>query len=89
MVLIVLLKVFYSKKPVFVGPSIFNFKSIINNGLKDKVFVQIKPEQISEAIKKFFEKKYNTEIKANINVFLKENQKDEDKLIKLISKYFD
>jgi 3-deoxy-D-manno-octulosonic-acid transferase len=76
------------KKPVIVGPSIFNFKSIINSGLKDKVFVQIKPEQISETIKKFFEEKYNSEFKANINVFLKENQKDEDKLIKLISKYF-
>ncbi|MFZ8988405.1 MAG: hypothetical protein ACO2Y3_03925, partial [Methylophilaceae bacterium] len=76
------------KKPVIVGPSIFNFKSIINSGLKDKVFVQIKPEQISETIKKFFEEKYNSEFKATVNIFLKENQKDEDKLIKLISKYF-
>ncbi len=76
------------KKLVVVGPSTFNFKSIINSGLKGKVFLQIKPDQISETIKKFFEKKYNTEFKENINVFLKENQKDEDKLIKLISKYF-
>ena len=76
------------KKPVVVGPSTFNFKSIINSGLKGKVFLQIKPDQISETIKKFFEKKYNAEFKENINVFLKENQKDENKLIKLISKYF-
>lgn len=76
------------KKPVIVGPSTFNFKSIINSGLKDKVFVQIKPEQIGETIKKFFKEKNTAEFKKNIKAFLKENQQDEDKLIKLISKYF-
>ena len=76
------------KKPVVIGPSTFNFKSIINHGLKGKVFLQIRPEQIGETIKKFFKEKNTAEFKKNIKAFLKENQQDEDKLIKLISKYF-
>lgn len=76
------------QKPTFVGPSIFNFKSIIDKGIESKVIQQIKLSGIAEAIIRFSDKKYKGNLKKNMGIFIKENQKDELKMMNLIKKYF-
>ena len=76
------------KTPCLVGPSIYNFLSIIQNGIAAKVIKQIAPDTIAVEINNFFRTKNKKVFEENLNKFLLENKKDEEKVIQLISKYF-
>jgi 3-deoxy-D-manno-octulosonic-acid transferase len=76
------------KTPCLVGPSIYNFLSIIQHGIAAKVIKQIAPDAIAVEINNFFKTKNKKVFEENLNKFLLKNKKDEEKVIQLISKYF-
>ena len=76
------------KTPCLVGPSIYNFLSIIQHGIAAKVITQIAPDTITVEITEFFKTKNKKVFEENLNKFLLKNKKDEEKIIQLISKYF-
>lgn len=76
------------KTPCLVGPSIYNFLSIIQNGIAAKVVKQITTNTIASEITNFFKNKNEKIFEKNLERFLAKNKKDEEKVIKLISRYF-
>jgi 3-deoxy-D-manno-octulosonic-acid transferase len=76
------------KTPCLVGPSIYNFLSIIQHGIAAKVIKQITPDAIAVEINNFFKTKNKKVFEQNLNKFLLKNKKDEERVIQLISKYF-
>lgn len=76
------------KTPCLVGPSTYNFLSIIEEGISAKVIKQISLNEIADEITDFFSKKNQKIFERNLIKFLSKNKKDEKKIIKLISKYF-
>ena len=76
------------KTPCLVGPSIYNFLSIIQHGIVAKIIRQIAPDNIAVEITNFFKTKNKKDFEKNLDNFLLKNKKDEEKVIQLISKYF-
>ena len=77
-------------KPIAVGPSIFNFKNIIEESQKkDLVFRFSEIEELEGIIFKLIKNKELEEnIKKKTNIFLKENAGASKKVLKLVSRYF-
>lgn len=76
------------KTPCLVGPSIYNFLSIIQHGISAKVIKQITPDSIAIEITNFFKTKNKKIFEKDLDEFLLKNKKDEERFIQLISKYF-
>jgi 3-deoxy-D-manno-octulosonic-acid transferase len=76
------------KTPCLVGPSIYNFLSIIQHGIAANIIKQIAPDTIALEINNFFKTKNKKVFEKNLNKFILKNKKDEERVIQLISKYF-
>ena len=76
------------KTPCLVGPSIYNFLSIIQHGIAAKIIKQITPDAIAVEITEFFKSKNKNVFEKNLDKFLLKNKKNEEKIIQLIKKYF-
>ena len=77
-------------RPIAVGPSIFNFKSIIEESQKkDLVFRFSKIEELEDIIFQLIQNKgLGEDIRKKTNAFLRENTGASKKILKLINQYF-
>ena len=77
-------------RPIAVGPSIFNFKNIIEaSQKKGLVFRFSKIEELEDIIFKLIKnKELKKGIKQKTNIFLKENSGASKKILELINQYF-
>ena len=77
-------------RPIAVGPSIFNFKNIIEaSQKKGLVFRFSKIEELEDIIFKLIKnKELKKGIKQKTNIFLKENSVASKKILELINQYF-
>jgi 3-deoxy-D-manno-octulosonic-acid transferase len=77
-------------RPIAVGPSIFNFKSIIEESQKkDLVFRFSKIEELEDIIFQLIQNKdLGEDIRKKTKAFLKENTGASKKILKLITQYF-
>ncbi|MDG2252474.1 MAG: 3-deoxy-D-manno-octulosonic acid transferase [Methylophilaceae bacterium] len=77
-------------RPIAVGPSIFNFKNIIEvSQKKDLVFRFSEIDELEGIILRLIkDKELENKIKKKTNIFIKENSGASKKILKLINQYF-
>lgn len=75
-------------KPIAIGPSIYNFQSIIEEGTQKGVFYRFeKLESLKPIIKKLYTEKSDGSLKRQRKKFLNSNRGASDRLIKIINQY--
>ena len=72
-----------------VGPSIYNFKDLVNDAIKSKAIFSFQDiEELEQIIKSLLvEKKINQDILSNAREYLKKSSGSTDKVIRLINQY--
>lgn len=72
-----------------VGPSIYNFKDLVNDAIKSKAIFSFQDiEELEQIIKSLLvEKKINQDILSNAREYLKKSSGSTEKVVRLINQY--